>query len=129
MVKYILVPIDGSIPITVEIAPGEGTEGLGLLGVVQPTAGGDLEDLGFEDAAVHAATRASVVATRAFERLAETINSVASGLERSMSSVKPSEWTVEFNVGFSTDAGVVLTRAGTSATFAISLTWKADSTT
>lgn len=123
MIKYIDVPMGDHNTVRVEIAPARSTTGLKELGVDFAVTG-ELEDLGIEEKADEVTRTMAAVATKAFDKMTDTINTVAHGLQNSVKSLKPAEWSVEFNIKFTADAGVVIVQAGTEASFTVTLNWK-----
>jgi Trypsin-co-occurring domain 1 len=123
MIKYIDVPVNGHDKVRVEIAPARSTTGLEELGV-DLAASGELEELGIEETAGEVTRTMAAVATKAFDKMTDTISAVAHSLQTGVKSAKPAEWSVEFNISLSADAGVVIVRAGTEASFTVTLTWK-----
>src|ERR1700682_1481029 len=107
MIKYIDVPVNDHDTVRVEIAPARSTTGLEELGV-DFTVSGELEDLGIEEKAGEVTRTMADVATKAFDKMTDTISAVAHSLQTGVKSAKPAEWSVEFNISLSADAGVVI---------------------
>ena len=123
MIKYLDVPVNDHDTVRVEVAPARSTTGLEELGV-DLAASGELEDLGIEETAGEVTRTMAAVATKAFDKMTDTISAVAHSLQKGVNSTKPAEWSVEFNIAFTADAGVVIARAGTEASFTVTLSWK-----
>ena len=129
MIKYLQVPVGKHGTINVEIKPTEDSSGFEELGIskdVSATTTGFEEDLGLEEVAQTVTARA----TKAFEKMTETIHALAYGFRERMDQleekVRPDEVSVEFGLSLKADAGVVIAQAGADASFKITVAWKAS---
>ncbi len=123
MIKYLDVPVTDHNLVRVEIAPAHSTIGLEELGVDIADAG-ELEELGIEETAHKVTQVMTAVAPKAFDKMTEAISAVAHSLQTGVKSIKPTECSVQFNITFTAEAGVVIVQAGVEASFTVTLTWK-----
>jgi hypothetical protein len=111
MIKYLQIPVGKHGTINVEVESTEDSSGFQRLGRIQEIA-----------------QAATAEATEAFDKITDTIYVLAHGfrerLDRLEKTVRPDEVSVEFGLALKADAGVVIARAGTEASFKIKLGWK-----
>ena len=83
-----------------------------------------IEQLGSTKEEVEKAIEASAaVAANVFERVSDTVYTLACGFRDCMEKAQPDKASVEFKIAVSGEAGVVL-KAGGDSSFKVTLTWK-----
>jgi hypothetical protein len=129
-VKYLQIPVDEYGTIQVEIEPAEDISGLKELGIDKRSleSAGGFEDLGLEEELEERAQAVTVAVSSAFQRVVDTVRTVAYGFWDRLSQLeegaRPDEASVKFGLALKADAGVVLTQVGGEGNFEIELTWK-----
>jgi hypothetical protein len=136
MVTYIQVPVGSYGMVNVEIQPTDDIREFEELGISKDefVATTDrVEDLGVEERVQEVARITTATATQAFEKMTETIHTLAKGFRERMDAledtIRPDEVSIEFGIALKAGAGVVVAQAGADASFKVKLAWKISSST